>query len=93
VSAQVDLVSHLPAASERYFLPEGLEGSAYALFDTLGNAWPLTPDQNRALLARLVASGAWEREAAGSGFVLLRRRPAGPAPGLPSGPPPARPAG
>ena len=81
VSAQVDLVSHLPVANERYFLPEGLEGSAFALFDTLGNPWPLAPEQNRAQLARLEASGGWEREAAGSGFVLLRRRPAPPAPG------------
>lgn len=93
VSAQVDLVSHLPAASERYFLPEGLEGASFALFDTVGNAWPLSPEQNRALLGRLEASGTWEREAAGSGFVLLRRRPTGPVPATPPGPAPARRAG
>ena len=81
VSAQVDLVSHLPVQCERYFLPEGLGGAAFALFDTLGNPWPLDPQRNRELLAGLETSGAWERDAAGSGFVLLRRRLAGPPPG------------
>jgi uncharacterized membrane protein len=74
VSAQAGLVSYVPAANERFALPDGLEHSAWALFDTVGVQRSLGPERNRALLARLEDSGAWEREAAASGFVLLRRR-------------------
>jgi hypothetical protein len=74
VSAQAGLVSYVPAASERFALPDGLERSAWALFDTVGVQRSLVPERNRALLARLEGSGAWAREAAEGGFVLLRRR-------------------
>ena len=79
VSAQINLVSYLPVASDRRYLPDGLERAEAALFDTLGYSWPLEPAANRALLARLEGSDAWRHEAAVDGMVLLRRRHRAPA--------------
>ena len=82
VSAQGGLVSYVPAASERFCLPDGLDHSTWVLFDTVEVEGTLVPERFRPLRARLEDSGAWEREAAASGFVLLRRR-AERAPGAP----------
>ena len=83
VSAQVNLVSYVPVASDRRYLPDGLDRAAYAVFDTLGFQWPLGAERNRELLAGLEGAPGWERVAARDGFVLLRRR---------TPPPPVRPA-
>jgi uncharacterized membrane protein len=74
VSAQSDLVAHLPVTLERRYLPEGLGRAGHLLFDTLGYTWPLSPAEDRALLERVRASGDWATVAERDGFVLLRRR-------------------
>lgn len=73
VSAQSDLVAHLPVTLERRYLPAGIDRADYLLFDTLGYSWPMSPGENRALLDSLRAGGHWELVAEGDGFVLLRR--------------------
>jgi len=71
VSVQVDLQSHIPVRLERYLIPNGIDRAHYLLFDSQGNTWPLSKDQNNRLLDSLRNSKGWEILAEKDGFVLM----------------------
>jgi uncharacterized membrane protein len=73
VSAQANLVAHLPVTLERLELPRGMERADLLLFDTRGYTWPLSPEENRALLGRLRQDRSWKVAEERDGYVLLRR--------------------
>lgn len=73
VSAQVDLMSHVPVRWERYLLPRGIGRSNYVMFDLEGNSWPLSGAENRQGYERLAESADWNIVEEKDGFALLRR--------------------
>jgi uncharacterized membrane protein len=73
VSAQVDLVAHVPVRADRHLIPAGLARSEFVFFDLQGNTWPLSPGENRALFDSLAASPGWRLVIEGDGLELLHR--------------------
>ncbi|MEZ4650723.1 MAG: DUF2079 domain-containing protein [Candidatus Eisenbacteria bacterium] len=82
VAAQVDLQSHVPAREWRELIPRGIPRAEYLLFDTAGSSWPLSRDENLALVDSLRAASGWTVLDDREGFVLLQRAETGHESGL-----------
>jgi len=73
VSAQIDLQAHFPIRRVRSQIPRDIDCAEYLLFDLLGNTYPLSREENRALADSLRGSSDWTVISEDAGFALFHR--------------------
>ena len=73
VSAQINLISHLPPHPYRTFFPRNLENTDYIFLDSLGNKWPFAEQEYMTYADSIKKSPNWKVAIEKDGFVLLRR--------------------